>query len=352
MANCCEYSLCEGLATIGFMRTLIPNVMSSCVTVKNGRTATTCCGDMSEADYIPKYSEIIDGNTFAPLRVTASTPSNDVNGFTYVTPTLVTTNCCTSDTLANEALMKSQLGFEYTSAVTCSHIDVTNPTHCSLEYGLTVRKEWDRHRYECDANSSGNIKHTTNRVTDTSDTRSGSLIRTITEGGSGNRHEYTFNFNSVTVTSETTAQCSENISASTTFSAETYTKGFSLICPDVVPCAGGTYTIATIDQMECDGEISLEITCNIEDTPETYTLVGSSGSTGETKITIGRNNDGRTSGSVSVKATVWGQEFNYSCTFSRNLCEWSPTVGTAEDCSVFTIPWQWTEPNEHEHSCS
>lgn len=351
MANCCEYSLCEGLATIGFMRTLIPSVMSSCVSVSNGRTATTCCGNMSEANYIPKYSEIT-GHTFAPLRVTASTPSNDVNGFTYVTPTLVTTTCCTGGTLANEALMKSQLGFEYTSAVTCSHINVTNPTHCSLGYGLTVKKEWDRHRYVCDANSSGNIKHTTNRVTDTSETRSGSLTRTITEGGSGDRHEYTFSFNSVSVDSVITAPCSDNKSASTTFSLGSYTKGFSLICPSSVPCEGGEYTIATIDQMECDGEISLEITCDIEGSPETYTLVGSSSSTGETKITIGRNNDGRTSGSISIKATVWGQEYNYSCTFQRRLCEWSPSYGTSDDCSIYTFDWVWDGPNETEHSCS
>ena len=334
MANCCDYSLCEGLATIGFMRSLIPSEMSSCVPVSAGTTASTCCGNMSEDNYIPKYSEI-SGGTFANLRVTASTPSNDVNGFTYVTPTPVTTNCCTGDTLANEALMKSQLGFEYTSAVTCSHINVTNPTHCSLNYGLTVKKEWDRHRYECDANSSGNIKHTTTRVTDdTSDTRSGCLDRTVTEGGSGNRHEYTFSFNSVTISSETTAQCSEEITASTTFSASTYTKGFSLICPGIVPCEGGEYTIATIDQMECDGEISLEITCNIEGTPETYTLIGSSGSTGETKITIGENHDGRTGGTISVKATVWGyrdcsnvyHEFNYSCPFDRDKCEIGPEI--------------------------
>ena len=190
MANCCDYSLCEGLATIGFMRSLIPSVMSSCVTVKNGRTATTCCGNMSEANYIPKYSEIIDGNTFAPLRVTASTPSDDVNGFTYVTPTLVTTNCCTGDTLANEALMKSQLGFEYTSPVSCSFINKIEPMPCDLTYKATVLKQWERHRYECDANSSGYIKHTVTPVTNTSEQRSGTLGREIEEIISGDKYNY------------------------------------------------------------------------------------------------------------------------------------------------------------------
>lgn len=351
MANCCDYSLCEGLATIGFMRSLIPSVMSSCVSVNNGRTATTCCGNMTEANYIPKYSEIT-GHTFAPLRVTASTPSNDVNGFTYVTPTLVTTDCCTGDTLANEALMKSQLGFEYTSAVTCSHINVTNPTHCSLGYGLTVKKEWDRHRYECDANSSGNIKHTTNRVTDTSDTRSGSLSRTITS----NENNYTFSFGSFTVTSETTAQCSERKSASTTFNLNPYTVGFSLICPSQVPCEGGKYTIATIDKLECDDDISLEITCDIEGSTETYILNGSTTSTSSLEINIGRNDIGRTSGTISVSATIGGnREGSFtdtaSCTFSRSLCEWSPVIIDSTDCSIFTYDWKWNEPGEHEHSC-
>lgn len=352
MANCCDYSLCEGLATIGFMRSLIPSVMSSCVTVKNGRSATTCCGNTTEADYIPKYSEITS-HTFAPLRATASTPSNDVNGFTYVTPTLVTTDCCTGDTLANEALMKSQLGFEYTSAVTCSHINIIEPTYCNLNYGLTVRKEWDRHRYECDANSSGNIKHTTNGVIDTSETPSGRLSRTITSNG----NNYTFSFGSFTVTSETTAQCSERKSASTTFDLSPYTVGFSLICPSQVSCEGGEYTIATIDKLKCDDDISLEITCDIEGSTETYILNGSTTSASSLEINIGRNDIGITAGTISVSARIGGnREGSFtdtaSCTFQRRLCEWSPSYGTSDDCSIYTLDWVWDGPNVTEHSCS
>jgi len=350
MANCCDYSLCEGLATIGFMRSLIPNEMNSCVKVSAGTIVSTCCGNVSESNYVPKYSQLT-GGTFAQVRsINDANPSLDENGFTYVAPTVIN-GCCTGDTQENEALMKSQVGFEYTSAVTCSHINLIKPTYCNLNYGLTVRKEWDRHRYECDANSSGNIKHSVTPVIDESEQISSSLTRTIKEVSSGDRHEYTFSFNSVKVDSVITAPCSDSKSASTPFSAETYTRGFSLICPGLVPCEGGEYTIATIDKMECDGEISLEITCNIEGTPETYTLVGSSSSTGETKITIGKNNDKRTSGSISVKATVWGQEFNYSCPFDRSLCEWSPVIIKSTDCSIFTNNWEWKGPNEHEHSC-
>lgn len=362
MANCCEYSLCEGLATIGFMRTLIPSEMSSCVSVSNGRTATTCCGNMSEANYVPKYSEIT-GHTFAPLRSTASDPTNDVNGFTYTTPTLITTTCCTGDTLANEALMKSQLGFEYTSAISNSHESIKQPTHCDFTYGLTVKKEWDRHRYECDANSSGNIKHSVTPVIDESEQISSSLTRTITEVSSGDRHEYTFSFNSVTVTSETivtgtstnpvSVSCGGKVTASTEFSLEPYTVGFSLTCPGDVPCDGGTYTIATIDQLECSDDISLAIECNIEGTPETYTLNGSTSQSVTQEITIGRNNDGRTSGSISVTATTAdGSTHTYSCTFNRRLCEWSPSYSQASDCSIYTFDWTWNEPNETEHSCS
>ena len=356
MANCCDYSLCEELATIGFMRSLIPSVMSSCVSVSAGTTASTCCGNISEDNYIPKYSEI-SGGTFANLRVTASTPSNDVNGFTYTTPTLVTSDCCTSDTLENEALMKSQLGFEYTSAVTCSHINKKNPSHCDWSYGLTVRKEWDRHRYECDANSSGNIKHSVTPVIDESK-QSSSLTRTIASGDSGNRREYTFSFIPVNIYSEITAPCSDNKSASTTFSAETYTIGFSLNCPSLVPCEGVSgYTIATIDKLECDDDILLEITCDIEGTPEIYTLSGSTSGISSLTIDIGRNEMGRTSGTISVSATIGGnREGSFtdtaSCTFDRQLCEWSPSHTSDGKCGPFLEVWRWDEPNQHEHGCS
>ena len=351
MANCCEYSfLCEGLATIGFMRTLIPSVMSSCVSVSNGRTATTCCGNMSEANYIPKYSEIT-GGTFAPIRVIADTPSDDVNGFTYSTPTLVQTNCCTGDTLANEALMKSQLGFEYTSPVSCSFINKIEPTPCDLTYKATVLKQWERHRYECDANFSGNIKHIVTPVTNTSEQRSGSLDRIIRESSSGNRYEYTFSFNSVTVSAETKVnnvnpQCASAVSASTSFSAETYTEGFSLICPGVVPCSGiSGYTIATIDKIKCNGEIVLEITCDIEDTPEVYTLVGSSGSSVSQPITIGENNNNRSGGTITVRANVCGNVYTHSCEFERETCQPTPptpTVLSGEGCSIYVNDILWS----------
>ena len=352
MANCCDYSLCEGLATIGFMRSLIPSVMSSCVTVKNGRTATTCCGNMSEANYIPKYSEIIDGNTFAPLRVTASTPSDDVNGFTYVTPTLVTTNCCTGDTLANIALKKSQLGFEYTSPLSCSFINKIEPMPCDLTYKATVLKQWERHRYECDANSSGNIKHTVTTVSAESETYSGTLDSKIEEIISGDKYNYRFTFSSVTVSAETKVnnvnpQCASAVSASTSFSAESYTEGFSLICPGVVPCSGiSGYTIATIDKLKCNGEITLEITCDIEDTPEVYTLVGSSGSSVSQPITIEKNNNNRSGGTITVRANVCGNVYTHSCPFERETCQPTPptpTVLSGEGCSIYVNDILWSD---------
>ena len=108
--------------------------------------------------------------------------------------------------------------------------------------------------------------------------------------------------------------------------------------------------------MECDDDISLEITCDIEGSTETYILNGSTTSTSSLEINIGRNDIGRTSGTISVSATIGGnREGSFtdtaSCTFSRSLCEWSPVVIESTDCSIFTYDWKWNEPNEHEHSC-
>lgn len=351
MANCCnDYSLCDGLTTIDFMRSLIPNEVSSCVTVGNGRTATTCCGNISEGDYAPKYSELT-GGTFAPIRVIADTPSDDVNGFTYSTPTLVQTNCCTGDTLENIALKKSQLGFEYTSPVSCSFINKIEPAPCDLTYKATVLKQWERHRYECDANSSGNIKHTVTAVSAESGSYSGTLSSEIEEIISGDKYNYRFTFSSVTVSAETKVnninpQCASVVSASTSFSLSPYTKGFSLICPGVVPCEGGEYTIATIDQMECNGEITLEITCDIEDTPEVYTLVGSSGSSVSQLITIGENTNSKTGGTITVKANVHGSVYTHSCPFERETCQPTPptpTVLSSEGCSIYVNDILWSD---------
>ena len=360
MANCCDYSLCEGLATIDFMRSLIPNEMNSCIEVSAGTIVSTCCGNVSESNYVPKYSEIT-GHTFAPLRVTASTPSNDVNGFTYVTPTLVPTDCCTGDTLENESLMKSQLGFEYTSAVTCSHIELTEPTYCDLNYKLTVNKEWDRHRYECDENSSGNISHTINSVTDSAETRSGTLISgvtEVTEGGSDNIHEYKFSFKSVTVTSETTAHCSETKTASTTFSLDDYTVSFSLNCPDSkVPCSGGTYkNVVVIEESgKCDGDIVLGVKYYIDSLDEptsAFTLSNLSDNTLSGDMEVPLNDVSLSGGVISVDVSIGNSAITetFSCEFERELCGWSPTYSKTKTCSVLSIDdWSWNHPDRKEH---
>ncbi len=354
MANCCEYSLCEGLATIGFMRSLIPNEMNSCIEVSAGTIVSTCCGNVSESDYVPKYSELT-GGTFAQVRSTNDdNPNLDKNGFTYVAPTVIN-GCCTGEAQENEALMKSQVGFEYTvpagnmCVVTSQPLDYCNPT-----FTVTEIQSYTMHRFICNGTDGGVIEATQPIVKTVEVEHQGTLTKKYNYDGN---QSWTVTYDDYRVTGETivndNSSCVSSISSETTVTFSGYGFSFTFDCPNSVPCDGGNYTI-TVNGTKCENDLSLEIICtNIEgySTPIEWHH-------GDENVTISipHNNEGKTGGAIKVIPTVSGEtnvSWEVECPFTRSLCEWSPSYVTSDDCSIYnTFDWVWDGPNTTEHSCS
>lgn len=335
MANCCNYEPCEGLVTVGFMKLMVnATPVSNCTSVSIGTTATSCCDGTTNGDnYIPKYSEIT-GGTFAPIREIGSNPSSDKNGFTYVLPTFVNSNCCTVD-VNQEALTKRHITFEYTWAEENDLQLTSNPEHCDPSYEVTETRTFTRHTIACNGSNGTPIEVNTSSI-DTTVTHTGTLTRNITRNGDN----WTVSFATDTVYGETVAQCNR-VETYSTVDLDSYTFGISLDCPSSsIPCEGGSFTLARIEGTECSSDLSLSVTCDNDDV--TTTINDSS-----ITIDVPQNNTGYDTCKVIITPTVWGEtQGSIECTFNRERCGgWSPSV-TANTCNVFdaTISWSSQDP--------
>lgn len=355
MANCCNYSPCEGLNTIQFMKDLVnATQVKNCVTIRPGTTAATCCdGTDIESNYIPRYSQLT-GGTFAPVRSTNNAnPNLDKNGFTYEVPTVID-GCCTGDTQANEALMKSQVGFEYTIPAG-NRCDITSQPsdYCNPTFTVTETQTYTRHRFICNGTDGGVVETTQPSVSPKTVLHQGTLTKNYNYDGN---QSWTVTYDDYRVTGETivndNSSCVPSITSETTVTFGGYSFSFTFDCPNSVPCDGDDYTI-TVNGTKCNNDLSLEIICiDIEgySTPIEWHH-------GDENVTISipRNEGGKTSGTIRIIPTVNGDtdsSWEINCPFDRQLCEWSPSHSNDGECGPFLTAWVWDEPNEHEHGCS
>lgn len=353
MANCCDYSPCEELNTIKFMKDLVnATLVRDCFTISAGTSADTCCDGTDADNYVPTYSQLT-GRTFAPLRSTDNdNPNLDINGFTYAEPTVIN-GCCTGDTKENEALMKSQVWFEYTepSGNTCVITD--EPSACSPSFTVTETQGYTRHRLTCNVES-GVIDETTQPITKTV-RHSSELTKKITSGGTDGNRSWSVTYIPYTVSGLTkvdNSSCISGKSSSATVELDGYEFGFTFTCPPaIVPCEGGVYTIK-VSGVTCQNDLSLKIVTDIEEHSENiWTWTDNP----EIPITIPQNNNGKTGGTISIIPTVNGIEESgntVNCEFERQQCGWTPTFLSASSCSVLTIEeWTWenSDRKQKEH---
>lgn len=330
MANCCgELLNCNELATIGYMRELVNmSPVSSCTHVSAGTVVAGCCTNV-ESYYAPKYSELT-GGTFARKRVLDnSNPANDVNGFTYVTPTLVNSNCCNVN-LQNEALIKSQVAFECTIALDNTLNVNTAPTYCDLDYSVTEDRTYKRNRYSCNGN---NVESSTTTVS-TSQTHSGELTRTV----NGDNTSWTVSFDSVVITGATEAECNF-VTSSTSVTLSDYSYGFMLEGVSNMPCNGGSIDVLTVDgDFKCDDDLSIEISTDFGKSTEWRV-----GDSNTVIINVPRNDYGQNTGTITITPIVWGSEYGESTiTFSWDTCGLSPKA-TVNGCGCFDVEFVWED---------
>lgn len=343
MANCCEYSFCDEVNTIQHMRDLVNASRVTCVTVGNGTSADTCCGVAPESSYAPKYSELTAATPTAQLRVVATDPSNDKNGFVYTAPSDTSTTCCPGTTKDNGVLSKSQVAFETTSATSYSAVFSPPPSYCNLSYKVKETKEWRRDRYQCDGTSSG-ITNTHEIITTSGETSLSGITRRVKHTVSGNTHIWTCSFSPsiITFSGNTTADCSEPKTGSISYTMSDYSFSITVNCIDNVPCEGGDYTIVSVDSnsIQCDDDLSLRIEYNNVDNYSTSAWTR--GDASDITVSFGKNEKGLPNGSFTISATTWGEEvITIPCTFSRSLCEFSPTVAPGE-CGPIIKSADWS----------
>lgn len=351
MANCCDYSPCEELNTIKFMKDLVnATLVRDCFTISAGTSADTCCDSTDADNYVPTYSQLT-GRTFAPLRSTDNdNPNLDINGFIYAEPTVIN-GCCTGDTQENEALMKSQVWFEYTepSGNTCVITD--EPSSCDPTFVVKETQGYTRHRLTCNVES-GVIDETTQPIfkwVEHKDT----LTKEFTSGGTGGNRSWSVTYIPYTVSGLTKVDnsiCISGKSSSATVELDGYEFGFTFTCPPpIVPCEGGEYTIK-VSGVTCENDLRLDIETEIEDlSASTWTWTDNP----EITITIPQNNSGKTEGKIKITPTVNGiveSGNTVNCEFRREQCGWTPSFSSASSCSVLTIEkWTWNRENEEEH---
>ena len=357
MANCCEYSPCEELNTIRFMKDLVnATPVRDCFTISAGTSADTCCDGTDADNYVPRYS-MLTGGIFANVRSTNdANPNLDKNGFTYAEPTVIN-GCCTGDTQENEALMKSQVGFEYTIPEG-NRCDITTPPsdYCNPTFTVTETQTYTRHRFICNMTDGGVVETTQPSVSPKTIPHPGTLTPSFaysggTDGNHGNR-SWSVTYTPYTVSGLTKVDdsaCISSISSKTTVNFDGYGFGFTVTCPDIVPCEGGVYTIVEVSGVKCQNDLKLDIEyTNIEDLSTSTWEFGND----PVKIEIPQNNSGKAKGFIKITPTVNGIEESgntVNCEFERQQCGWTPSFLSASSCSVLTIEgWTWENPNRNE----
>ena len=333
MANCCNYEPCEGLVTIGYMKSLSSQSPAGChVTIKNGTTASTCCSGTTIGDnYVPTYQQLTANTFTSARRVTYSDPSDDKNGFIYLSPSAATSDCCNIN-INQKALMTSEISFGYTLADDNILEITTQPTSCDPSYTVTETKKYSRHTLTCTGETgSGDV------ITIT-DSHSGTLETVITKNSDTS---WTISFVPQTVNGITSAPCNDE-SSSINVSLSQYNITYTITWPTNVNCAGGTYNVITnISGVLCNDDLSFNVAADDSD------ITATTASTGCT-VTIPRNEYDSSGFYLTITPIIKGEtQENITNFISRGICDsgWSPNVQT-ENCSVFeaTINWQKTNP--------
>lgn len=347
MANCCnDYTSCQALASIEYMKELVSAtpLSDSCIEIQTPSSVSSCCDDVESIHYVPTYSEL-SGSTYAPLRsLNDSNPTEDVNGFIFTEPTLDNNDGCCEISLGEKSLTKSEVSFGYTSAITNTMEITTPPSACNLNYVVTETRGYERHTLTCDEND--NISDSVSTTSITIEHK-GELDRNVNQVDRTNNYE--ISFIPRTESGETISQCGDSVSSITAVTLESYTVGFSFDGINVeVPCEGGTYTAATISALTCDEDMSLVVTLDIGDgNDRTYEVSGSTENDVDVEIQIDRNDNGYTSGHISITPIVWGKSGKtVSDTFIRQTCAWSPIISKSSNCCPLVYEEDWEKEGQ------
>lgn len=346
MANCsnCSYTDGNKLVTIGFLKNLVKcggsvnNIPSSVVNI--------CCDNVDDKYYnyyVPKYSEIPTaiGTTRGSW---ASNPEQDTPGFIYSAPTFVSSNCCSPVLAENQGMPVSNIVYQTTSADSVTFSNISYPSRCNPSYGLTSTSAWTRYVYD--------YAHVNNGIPSgvtSSESIDGTLTKNISPRQDGTSFLWDVSFESATISREVKAPCSENKSASITFSLGGYSFGFNLDCSTSdgkpIPCEGGSVSkVVTVSGSSCSGEFSVSVTADTSDATISYDNNNNSYS-----VSFGKNNDNHTQTKIIVTYTINGTSESTSCAIQRDTCEWSPKYTFYGGCGVFSYVEDGWNKNIHEH---
>ena len=348
MANCFTVNNCDELATIKYMRSLIPSSVT-CVTVNNGTVIQGTCSDSPlEEDYVPKYSEL-NSETFARKRVTNDAdPSQDVNGFIISAPSVVTSSCVDGKQ-ADEALTKSQVSFGATSAASITHTNIKMPTACDTSWSLNISKSWDRVTYSC-ANESTPSTQTITKNDSNSGQLSKSYSQSFASGSTSAKTTWSVTFDTHTETTTINDMCGGHVSTSTTFSVNSYNINGLVEWPSgIVPCnPTGQKIDFTINNGDCPNEIQLEIISSTIDGISSETIISNTSS-----INIGINERNVNTEKMTIAPIINGSLMasqSFEVSINRGTCGYSP-IPTLYGCSPFALTsndWN-VQPNQEEH---
>lgn len=346
--NCCSGTSCQELVTIGYMRELaskLPSDNICTVEVSAASSFTTCC-EADESAYTPTYGEILNAD-YAQLRVIASDPNNDVNGFSASTTAETVQNCCGELDSNDAPIPRSSITFGYTelSGVSISAtVDTTNI--CNPTYNVYKKNTWNRYEWSCGEEAP------TSSVTSITD----SNWKLVPNGGTFEKN-YTLRTNNddqcsaiydvtyigKTVKVETTDECYDNPpkSATSGITADaSYTVSISLLPYEQgsIPCSGGNISIGV--QSDCEGydNISFSSASGSTSKDEEPTIALTLDNTNEI-IKIPENENSNSEIYVHLYYAI-GNKFNEEivCRYDWSLC--SIPIEPSDSCNPY-----WGEIN-------
>lgn len=308
--------------------------------------------------YVPTYSEISD-DIYADLRsLNDNNPNLDASGFIYEAPS-ADTSCCNIN-LSDKALRKSELSFGYTEVSGNTFGNIMPPTQCNLTFSATEYRGYYRHIVSCSGDTviddkfpiTIGISHSS--AFTNSETLQNHDINGENEYDGNASETWTIDFSpsEIVFNGITENDCGSAKTSSTSASIPSSGVGYEFVNGETpsssqIPCDGKTF------------EISVRTLCNyIQITNITNSSyingVLSDDNTVEingNQIRFKRNDNASPGGIIKVVVKVLENTYTFKYEYTRRLCEWSPKEYTSEGCSIFAYNWEWTEPNEEQHSC-
>lgn len=339
--TCCSSGACNGLLTLGYMRSLIPSNKRNCYSINDGPAFSSCCNAPGSSMTVT-YAQAT-GNTF-PKRDIKTNPENDKGGFSFSVPTGRTNNSCCPVNSGNTILKESEVSFGYTKAFNNYFSNAVNPDTCNLTYSVTENRIFERYTISCNGSESVT-------TASTAITHSDKISKSFNFEQVSNGKKWNVEFGTVNINGITEDECGVSVTSQTSFTVNKYAVGYSLganfsdYCGTSreIPCAGGvTLEFEYSANTSCitDFSIGVEVSDNTITATTgnpTYTTVGLARiAVYKVSIAVGQNINSHPTDTITITPTVGGEEKSegvYICEFRRQLCAWNARTRSGEYCN-------------------